>query len=99
MFAFCNYGIFMFKKLKSKIMRKWDFFIYRMAYRSIKRMMESDLGLAYLFKLYIDGWVKENPVPDNLKSATEYFYESLVQSDSKIKIVFGDDVKIKITDI
>lgn len=69
----------MLKKFKNKIIRKWDFFIYRMAYRSIKRMVESDIGFAYLFKLYIDGWIKENDLPDSLKNATEYFYESLIE--------------------
>ena len=71
----------MLKKFKNKIIRKWDFFIYRMAYRSIKRMVESDIGFAYLFKLYIDGWIKENDLPDSLKNATEYFYESLIEKD------------------
>ena len=37
----------------------------------------------YLFKLYIDGWIKENDLPDSLKNATEYFYESLVLSKGK----------------
>ena len=71
----------MLKKFKNKIIRKWDFFIYIMAYRSIKRIVESDIGFAYLFKLYIDGWIKENDLPDSLKSATECFYESLIEKD------------------
>ena len=73
----------MFKKFQNKITRKWDFFIYRMAYRSIKRMVKSDIGFAYLFKLYIDGWIKENDLPDSLKNATEYFYESIIEHKNR----------------
>lgn len=55
---------------------KWDWMIYRLAHKSIRRMCERNGGFAYLFELWIRQWRKEHPIPASLESATEHFFES-----------------------
>ena len=58
------------------IVKKWDNFVYSIAWASIWRIFESDRGLAYLFELWIRDWNESHPVSDELKSATEWFFET-----------------------
>jgi hypothetical protein len=66
------------KNIIDKIIEKWDWWIYGHATKSIKRMCESNAGFAYLFSLYLSGWMKIHPISDELKRSTELFYESLM---------------------
>lgn len=63
--------------MKSFLVEKWDWFIYRLAQGTIKRMCERNPAYAYLFELWIQGWREEHPIDESLKSATEHFYKSL----------------------
>ena len=67
---------------KKYLQRKWDWFIYLQAYKSINRIIENNTGFGYLFKLYIDRWVGEHPISESLKRATETFFNALNNHDT-----------------
>lgn len=61
-----------------RIVSRYDFIVYRLAYRSLDRMMRrGDGGFAYLFELQLRAWRERNPLPESLASATERFHDSL----------------------
>ena len=70
----------MAKALKDRLVEWWDWKVYWLAYRSMCRMCQRKPGFAYLFKLSIDGWLEDHPVPENVKYATKVFYESQKQA-------------------
>lgn len=61
----------------SWVVTKWDWFIYRLAMHSIRRMCERNPGHAYLFELWIREWRLSHPIPPSLERSTEWFFESL----------------------
>lgn len=63
--------------LKGKILRKWDWWIYRHALKTMRRMAIDNPGWSYLFELEIRVWNAEHPIDPSLKSATEHFHRSL----------------------
>jgi len=65
------------KTIKSAIMRKWDWFIYRRACSSLRRMATTDAGMAYLMELNLRDWNKNSGISPSLKAATEAFHESM----------------------
>jgi hypothetical protein len=67
-----------------KLLRKWDWWIYRKACGSIRRMALDNPGLSYLMELYIRGWNEETPISPELKHATEEFYNSLLKAKNQI---------------
>jgi hypothetical protein len=62
------------------LIEKWDLMVYRLAHHSMRRMCERNQGFAYLFELWIREWRAKNPIPKELESATEKFFESLKSS-------------------
>ena len=69
--------------MKQKLLSKWDFFVYRMAYRSLSRMMKSNSGFVYLFELHLKKYREENPLPKSLETSTEYFFNALEEWPAK----------------
>jgi hypothetical protein len=67
--------------MKSKIIKAWDRFIYKHAFHTIKRMSVNTPGFSYLMELHIRKWNEMNPIPDNLKNATEEFFKAMVKYD------------------
>ena len=65
--------------LKERLLDKWDSLIYKLSWRSLNKMMKREVGRAYLFKLQMDSWLEENPVPKQLKEATEIFHNAMQQ--------------------
>lgn len=64
-----------------RVVSRFDFIVYRLAYKSLDRMMRrGDGGFAYLFELQLRAWRERNPLPDQLASATERFHETLRES-------------------
>jgi len=63
--------------LKERLLEKYDRFIYRLAHKSIRRLYERDPGLAYLFKLWLNDWLKQNSVSKQTEVATEFFYNRI----------------------
>lgn len=63
--------------LKSRIIHRWDRWVYWLAYRSLKRLCESDGGFAYLFELFLRKWRSEHPIPPELERSTEVFFDSV----------------------
>ena len=74
-------------RLYNYILERWDWWIYAMAVNSVRRMCEKNQGFGYLFLLQIQDWVKNNPIPEDLKRSTESFYESLKDIKSKRGVV------------
>jgi len=62
-------------------MNKWrdrlDDLIYRLAFKSIDRKLTRSNGVAYLHFLSAQDWIREHPVSDELREATERFHESM----------------------
>lgn len=63
--------------MKAWILNKWDWWIYRRAFNSLRRLCESNQGFAYLFELHLRDYRAEHPIPEQLERATETFYTSL----------------------
>jgi hypothetical protein len=70
-----------FNTMKNWIINKWDWWIYLRSLSVLRRMSKSNIGLTYLFELYLREYnQKIHSLPD-LKSAIEYFYNSLPQNN------------------
>ena len=65
--------------LKQRIVEWWDWRIYWLAYATFNRMCRRNAGFAYLFKLNIDKWLLDNPLPPELVNSTERFFEAYCQ--------------------
>jgi hypothetical protein len=60
-----------------KILRKWDWWIYRKACGSLRRMTLDNPGMSYLIELNIRGWNEQLKISPELKRATEVFHASM----------------------
>lgn len=60
-----------------KILRKWDWWIYRKACRSLRRITLDNPGMSYLMELYIREWNEHLEISLELKRATEIFHDSM----------------------
>lgn len=60
-----------------KLLRKWDWWIYRKACGSLRRMTLDNPGMAYLMELNIRGWNDQLQISPELKRATEAFHDSM----------------------
>jgi hypothetical protein len=69
---------------KYMIQRKWDWWIYRRAYHSLRRMTLNNPGMSYLMELNIRGWNDQLNLPPELKRATEAFHESLREINKSV---------------
>ena len=63
--------------MKSWILNNWDWWIYKRAFNSLRRLCESNQGFAYLFELHLRDYRAAHPIPKQLELATEAFYSSL----------------------
>jgi hypothetical protein len=63
--------------LLQRIVIWWDQLVYRMAYRSMTRMLRRNHGLAYLFELNLRRYREQNPIPDRLMQSTESFLDAM----------------------
>jgi len=59
------------------MLRKWDWWIYRKAYGSLRRMTLDNPGMSYLMELNIRGWNEQLKISPELKRATEVFHDSM----------------------
>lgn len=60
-----------------RILRKWDWWIYRKACGSLRRMTLDNPGMSYLMELNIRGWNEQLEISPELKRATEAFHASM----------------------
>lgn len=65
----------------NKIIEKWDWFIYRRAFHSMRRMAKSNIGFSYLLELHIKKWNERNPIPESVKNATETFFNAMTNHE------------------
>lgn len=63
--------------IKRTIQDCWDWWVYRRAHHSLRRMCERQPGFAYLMELWIREWRGRHPISPELERATEAFFESL----------------------
>jgi hypothetical protein len=63
--------------LLQRIVVLWDQFVYRLAYRSMTRMLRRNQGLAYLFELNLRRYREQNPIPERLMKSTESFMDAM----------------------
>lgn len=59
------------------LVRKWDWWIYCQAHRSLKRMASESPGFSYLLELHIRGWNDRQKIPQDIRDAAERFYEAM----------------------
>ena len=60
-----------------KLLRKWDWWIYRKACGSLRRMTLDNPGMSYLMELNIRGFNEQLQISPELKRATEAFHASM----------------------
>jgi len=60
-----------------KMIEMWDYWIYRKAFHSMRRMSIRDPGLAYLLKLELDRIFEDTP-SESLKHSAESFFQAVV---------------------
>ena len=65
-------------KKYNAMFEKYDWFIYRIAFKSIRRMCVRSPGIAYLFELWIKEWRRQNPISLPVKQATELFFDTQI---------------------
>ncbi len=63
--------------MRKKLVNAFDWMIYRLSFRSMRRMFKTDPGMAYLLKLELDRLSDESNMPDTLKESAESFHSSL----------------------
>jgi hypothetical protein len=59
-----------------KVLRKWDWWIYRRAVHSLRRITLHNPGFAYLMELQMRSWNEQLAISPELRRATELFHES-----------------------
>lgn len=67
--------------MKNWIINKWDWWLYWKAMRSLKRMSKYDIAFTYLMELHLRDYNQKIHSLPALKSATEYFYNSLPENN------------------
>ena len=67
--------------MKDWIINKWDWWIYLRSLSVLRRMSKRNIGLTYLLELYLREYNQKIHSLPNLKSTTEYFYNSLPQNN------------------
>jgi len=60
-----------------KLLRKWDWWIYRKACGSLRRMTLDNPGMSYLMELQMREWTEKLNISPELKRATEAFHDSM----------------------
>ena len=62
-----------------RLLRKWDWFMYCRAYRSLNRMCIDNPGIVYLLSLQMNKSVAESNLTPELKTSTENFFKTMTE--------------------
>lgn len=73
------------KKIISKLIDRWDWFIYGQSFYTFERMARKDGGFAYLMYVYMGGYLVDHPPSPRSKKVTEEFYEALMAEKEQSK--------------
>lgn len=65
------------KRLFKEVQAWWDWWIYRRAFHSLKRIAERKPGFALIMEMHLHDYNKRNPVSKQVKRAAVWFYESM----------------------
>ncbi len=63
-------------RLWRRLVDRWDFLVYRLAYDSLQRMCKRREGWAYLIELSLRDWREQHPLDPSMQRATEVFHEA-----------------------
>ncbi|MBW7846367.1 MAG: hypothetical protein LC136_08010 [Burkholderiales bacterium] len=63
-----------------RFVEKYDWFIYRRAFNTLKRMCNRNAGFAYLMELHIKKYRELHHITPELERATEAFFETLEEN-------------------
>lgn len=65
----------------------WDRLVYKFTWRSIQRMCQRHRGMAYLMKLWIDEFLKNNPPDDRTMALTESYFRGMLRAQKDIELI------------
>jgi len=68
-----------YAEFSGRMLRKWDWWVYRRAIHTLRRIALDNPGWSYLMELQIRGWNEEHPIDSSLKSATEHFHRAMLR--------------------
>lgn len=63
--------------MKQWLLKKWDWWIYRRAVHSIRRIGERDPAYVRLIHLQTGDWLEKHPLPDELQHAADTFHNAI----------------------
>jgi len=66
-----------------KIIELWDWWIYNRAHHALRRMCHTEPAFAYLHWLWVRDWLAKSCLTDDVKQATELFYDTLQKYTEK----------------
>jgi len=65
-----------------RLIEKFDWLVYRLAYKSINRMCIRHNGaFALILKLSIEEWLEKYPLPDEVKASAEGFCQAIKEHE------------------
>ncbi len=78
------------ERAKRRLVHRWDMLVYRLAYRSLSRLMKSgDGGFAYLMELSLRQWRAEHPLTPEMEGATERFHDAMTEARARKALEVG----------
>lgn len=64
---------------RAAMVELWDWWVYRRATASFRRIFERNPGTGYLVELRLRHWNEQHPLSPELRAATERFHEELLR--------------------
>ena len=72
------------KEIYYQLRDRYDWWIYRRAYRSLARLSIKSPAFSYLMQLHLEEWNGKRSLPDRLKNAAESFHASLKTAEKAV---------------
>lgn len=66
-----------YSSIRAKVLRKWDWWIYLCALRSLRRMAADNPGLIHLMEFQIREWNEKNVSSPELRSSAKSFHTAM----------------------
>lgn len=63
-------------RLWRRLVDRWDFLVYRLAYDSLQRMCKRREGWAYLIEMSLRDWREQHPLDPMVQRSAERFHEA-----------------------
>ena len=65
------------RKLPSTMQKKYDFFVYWLCFKPLRRLCRSDPAFVYLLRLELDTHINRSGMSSEILESTEIFHESM----------------------